>query len=88
MARRQKEWANRKRQEMLELLRPVCRYCGSTEHLQFDCIVPQGDTHHRYDPSQRISFYRLQLERENLQVLCRNCNARKGNHAHLDNRTA
>ncbi len=53
-------------------------FCGTTEQLEFDCIKPMGDKHHRYDTSQRMSFYRRRHAEGNLQVLCSTCNARKG----------
>lgn len=78
MGLRQREWAARKRQEILQLLGRRCRWCGSRRHLEFDCIVAQGHRHHAMGSAWRMSFYLLQLERENLQVLCRRCNAVKG----------
>lgn len=78
MARAQKDWARRKRQELMALLGNVCAHCGATCNLEFDCVRPQGDRHHRGDASQRMCFYRRQFRRGNLQVLCGDCNARKG----------
>ncbi len=78
MGRAEKEWARRKRRELLELLGNVCAHCGTAENLEFDCVVPMGDRHHRGDASQRMCFYRRQFREGNLQVLCNVCNARKG----------
>jgi len=78
MGRAEKEWARRKRQEMLTLLGNVCAHCGTAEDLEFDCIRPMGDRHHKYDTSQRMCFYRRQFRHGNLQLLCGVCNARKG----------
>ena len=78
MAKTQKEWAKRRRDELMALLGRVCALCGSTERLEFDCIKPMGDAHHRFDTSHRISFYRRQHAAGNLQVLCSTCNSRKG----------
>ena len=78
MAKAQKEWARRKRSELLELLGNVCAHCGTTENLEFDCISPRGDRHHRGEASQRMCFYRRQFREGNLQVLCNVCNGRKG----------
>ncbi len=78
MGRAEKEWARRKRRELLELLGNVCAHCGTTENLEFDCIRPRGDKHHRGEASQRMCFYRRQFREGNLQVLCNMCNGRKG----------
>lgn len=45
-------------------LQPYCSFCGATEQLEADHIVPlaQGGT----------------TTQENLQVLCKPCNTRKG----------
>lgn len=79
MAKRQKEWAKRTRAQLLALLGAICRRCGSREHLTFDCIIPTGPKHHRFDTSHRMSFYRSMHQIGNLQVLCHECNSRKGN---------
>ncbi len=78
MAKAQKEWARRKRRELVEMLGGVCAFCGAEEGVEFDCIVPMGDRHHKYDTSQRMCFYRKQFRQGNLQLLCHECNARKG----------
>lgn len=38
--------------------------------LTIDCKEPQGDKHHKMDPSARQSFYHQQLREDNLQLLC------------------
>ncbi len=78
MARAQKEWARQKRHELMSLLGNVCAHCGTAENLEFDCIYPKGDRHHRGEASQRMCFYRRQFREGNLQVLCNVCNSRKG----------
>jgi len=78
MAKAQKEWARQKRRELMALLGNVCAHCGTGEDLEFDCIAPRGDRHHRGEASQRMCFYRQQFREGNLQVLCSACNARKG----------
>lgn len=78
MGKRHKAWARRARARLLLAFGGKCVACGSTEELQFDCIRPMGSKHHAYDTSQRISFYRDQARRGNLQILCRLCNAIKG----------
>ena len=78
MSRAAKDWAMQKRRELMTLLGNVCAHCGTAEGLEFDCIYPKGDRHHRGDASQRMCFYRRQFREGNLQVLCNVCNARKG----------
>lgn len=83
MAKRHKKWARAKRLALVEALGGVCQGCGTTEALTFDCIEPEGDAHHRYDTSQRMSFYTAQARRGNLQLLCSECNALKGDLSRL-----
>lgn len=78
MGKPEKEWAKRKRRELIALLGNVCAHCGTDENLEFDCVSPKGHRHHRGDASQRMCFYRRQFREGNLQVLCTVCNARKG----------
>jgi len=77
MSARHKLWAKRKRAEMIERLGGACAICGTIEGLEFDCIIPQGDRHHRMDTSARMSFYHAQERAGNVQVLCHHCNAQK-----------
>lgn len=83
MSAYEKEWARRQRAALMEILGPRCNYCGDTEPktLEFDCVKPMGDKHHRMDTSARMSFYRRQFREGNLQVLCRYCNNTKGNYS-------
>lgn len=79
MAKRQRDWARRCREKLIEILGAKCADCGTTSALEFDCIIPQGNGHHEpMDPSWRMSFYRKQHATGNLQLLCRTCNAVKG----------
>lgn len=77
MGLRQREWAYRTVQRMKLTLGYRCAVCGTRRHLEFDCIVPQGDRHHKIEWSWRISFYREQLRKGNLQLLCKHHNAIK-----------
>lgn len=61
----------------MELLGGKCAECGTTENLEFDCIHPCGDKHHRYSTCQRMSFYHRQHREGNLQILCRPHNIEK-----------
>lgn len=77
MGLRQRDWARRVRAALIAELGGICRGCGTTEDLQLDCIVPQGDRHHKIEWSARISFYRSQHRAGNLQVLCESCHSEK-----------
>lgn len=81
MGLRQRDWARRERDRLIDLLGSRCALCGSKRRnlLTFDCIVPQGDSHHKIEWSWRISFYRQQLQHGNLQLACESCNSAKSN---------
>ena len=84
MAKRQRDWARRETERLRTLLGGKCRKCGTTENLEFDVIIPIGnDDHHNYEWSWRMSFYRKQLERKNLQLLCEKHNGKKQNSMEL-----
>ncbi len=59
-----------------------CRLCRRTHlevKLHLDCIVPQGDEHHRKMGWRcRMRFYQQQDKANNLGLLCESCNGRKG----------
>jgi len=77
MAKRHKEWARRARAKLRVVLGDKCARCPATEKLEFDCITPCGDRHHRMDTSARMSFYHAQHRAGNLQLLCEKCNNSK-----------
>lgn len=79
MGKVQQAWARKTRDRLMEELGGECTECGTTEKLEFDCIVAQGDKHHKMEFSWRMSFYRKQHAEGNLQILCQSCNATKGN---------
>lgn len=72
MGLKQKQWARRRRALLIEVLGGICAHfsvkCKGV--LTIDCIVPQGDAHHRMESSARQSFYHDQLRKHNLQLLC------------------
>jgi hypothetical protein len=78
MGQRQKMWATRTRNQMLLAMGSKCAACGTRDNLEMDCIQPQGDAHHKFERSHRMSFYRNQARKGNLQILCADCNAIKG----------
>jgi len=83
MSRKNKLWAISARAKLMEAMGEVCVVCGETIDLTFDCITDMGSEHHRKDTSTRMCFYRRQFLHDNLQVLCRECNGRKGRLEHL-----
>jgi hypothetical protein len=82
MARRHKLWAQAERLRMMMILGSKCACCGATKHLEFDCLNPCGDRHHRMTAPARVSFYRAQMRAANVQLLCKDCNSLKGNIAY------
>lgn len=79
MGKAQKKWAREKKAELFLVLGGTChsKGCTNTKRLEFDCIIPQGDAHHKLDQARRMSFYLRQLENNNLQLLCPKCHAKK-----------
>ena len=71
MSQRQVKWATKALQDLRALLGNSCARCGGTRDLEFDCIKPQGDKHHKIGLTHRASFYRKQYRDGNLQLLCR-----------------
>jgi 5-methylcytosine-specific restriction endonuclease McrA len=69
--------ARRRRQALVEACGGRCSVCGSTEHLQFDCVVRQGPAHHLLSWPARVRFYWRQKLLGNLQLLCASCHLRK-----------
>jgi hypothetical protein len=78
MATRQVEWARLERSRLTAILGGRCRACGTDQCLTFDCIRPTGPRHHRLSSVGRICFYREQMRRGNVQLLCSLCNSKKG----------
>lgn len=77
MAKRQRAWAKKTRETLVELLGGCCVACGSRASLELDCLEPQGHYHHTLDMSRRASFFRRQYQANNLQVLCTVCHLHK-----------
>ena len=77
MGQRQKIWARRERERLRSALGNRCRVCSWPSNLTFDCIQPANDGHHALDLARRISYYRREARRANLQLLCHFCNSCK-----------
>lgn len=78
MGKRQRSWAKAWKQRLRVILGMKCSCCGAAEQLEFDCIKARSNGHARREQSQRVIFYREQWRCGNLQLLCRRCNAIKG----------
>jgi hypothetical protein len=72
---RQKAWARWARARLTAQLGGQCQICGERHALQFHCINPRGDGHHRLDTSARMSFYHAQHARGNVMLVCADCHA-------------
>jgi len=47
--------------------------CSATTQLEFHCIVPTGNLHHKMGMVKRQSFYRSEFAKGNLALLCVAC---------------
>jgi len=74
---RMAEWAKKERARLRFILKERCNACGSTENLEFDCITPRGNRHHKMSTGQRMCFYRREFRLGNVQLLCSRCNQLK-----------
>jgi 5-methylcytosine-specific restriction endonuclease McrA len=70
-------WSQEQKARMKQILGGRCVRCGTTENLTFDCIQPKGDAHHRLGSVNRVAFYKEEMRRGNLQILCALCNSKK-----------
>ena len=77
MAKRQNVWGRKRLAALRMILGGKCRVCGSTERLEFDCIVPTDYRHHTLGISGRATYYWRQARMGNVQVLCSSCHGRK-----------
>lgn len=75
--RRRAVLAQEKRLNLLLKHGAFCKHCGKESDLEFDCIVPCGDKHHKMSSIDRARFYEKQDKANNIQVLCQKCNAKK-----------
>lgn len=75
MGKRQREWAIKKRQELVDLLGGVCANCGSTEDLEIDHINGRDYKLEEVAFDQRTTrYWREYREGVPLRVLCSDCN--------------
>lgn len=92
MALRQRQWARKKRLELIRLLGLKCIDCKTRDYrkLEFDVIVnvdKEPNTkprHHTMEWSWRMSFYRKQYHDGNLVLRCQKCHAKKSNKEEIE----
>ena len=65
------------RQHLRNSLGDQCAQCPNRERLEFDCIISTGPEHHRLSWRARLKFYQRELNKENLQLLCKPCHIAK-----------
>lgn len=79
MAKRQREWAKRRRNDLVMLLGGVCVECGATTKLEIDHVNGRDYDIRRLCPSARVSrYWREYREGIPLTVRCKECNTRRG----------
>src|SRR5512147_3126229 len=81
VANRSRIAAQRVLADLKRRLGEMCHWCWAGEGhgviLEFDCIAPEGDEHHRWETNRRAYFYRRLFRRHGLQLLCQECHAKK-----------
>jgi 5-methylcytosine-specific restriction endonuclease McrA len=75
---RQVAWAQATREKLIRILGGRCKRCGLDTNLTFDCIVPTGGAHHKLSSVGRVTYYKREMARGNVQLLCHSCNSKKG----------
>lgn len=52
--------------------------CGIETNLTFDCIKPTGGAHHKLSSVARLTYYKREMAKGNIQLLCHFHNSQKG----------
>jgi 5-methylcytosine-specific restriction endonuclease McrA len=78
MGKRQRIWARRAYDNLIQQLGGKCVECGTTEKLTIDHIDGCEFEHTDIEWSHRISIYRREAKEGKLQVLCETHNSKKG----------
>jgi 5-methylcytosine-specific restriction endonuclease McrA len=73
-----RDWAKRKRAELIEKLGGCCVHCGSTRRLEFDHLEPRTWIARNLSQWGRMTRYIREAAEGKIQLLCRRCNYRKG----------
>jgi 5-methylcytosine-specific restriction endonuclease McrA len=74
MGKRQREWAVRAREALIQWLGGKCVLCGSQDQLQIDHPFGRDWSPRKIESSQRISRYRQEARLGLVRVLCWTCN--------------
>lgn len=74
---------HQRREALIERLGCRCVNCGTTQRLEFDHIIPADWSRRHYDYIARIKLYEAEASVGAIQLLCRSCNASKGDHQYL-----
>ena len=77
MSKKVKDWARKRLEYLRRTLGGQCFKCGMTYRLEFDCISPKGDAHHKLSTDQRATFYAREIRSGNVQLLCERCHRKK-----------
>jgi 5-methylcytosine-specific restriction endonuclease McrA len=76
--KRKRESLKRKKLLLIDKLGGKCNHCGVTHTLQFDHIYGRDWEVRSVGPSTRLARYDKEIEEGMIQLLCRICNASKG----------
>lgn len=82
MGKRQRDWARRAYDKLIQDLGGKCVVCGTTDNLTIDHIDGCDYTHSTVEWSHRISIYRREAKENKLQVMCDLHNTKKGKPLH------
>lgn len=75
---RQREWAAKKRAELIEQLGGCCVDCGKTRRLEFHHTVPRTWVANRLSRWARMVRYIREAAEGKITLLCRRCNVKRG----------
>lgn len=78
MGKRQRDWARKAYDKLVEDLGGKCAKCGTTENLTIDHIDGCEFDHNDVEWSHRVSIYRREAKEGKLQILCDEHNRKKG----------
>jgi 5-methylcytosine-specific restriction endonuclease McrA len=79
MGKRQREWAKKRRLELIVELGGKCAECGTTRKLEVDHVDGRDWEVRRKESSARVSkYWKEHREGVRLQVLCQECNGTDG----------
>ena len=80
MGREQKIWAVKRRLKLIQELGGECVQCGSISNLELDHIHGKDWVARELGSDQRVCLYIKEAAQGLIQVLCKSCNVKKGDH--------